>query len=1594
MTDGIDQILDRWREQAASADYSMARAAGDAFERLCSAFLENDPVQSGLYRHVQPWAEWAKPRGYNASDTGIDLVAELKRDPNKYAAIQCKFRKEGGTVAKAEIDSFLAKSSMTEFASRVLIETTGREWSANADEALRGLRPPVVRIGIHELRQSRIRWDRFIATGRPEISFKDRKQPREHQLTAIRNVCDGLAQPASRGKLLMACGTGKTLTSLRIAEELAGHGGRVLYLVPSLALMAQTLREWCNDAEIPLRAYSVCSDAQVGKRRRNENDLIDIDVLDLAFPATTSADELAKRASAAVPEAMIVLFATYQSCGVVKAAQELSLPDFDLVVADEAHRTAGAMLEGEQERNFVLVHKDEHVRAQRRLYMTATPKVYAASARNKAGDLAAALCSMDDEAIYGPVLHELGFGEAVERDLLCDFRVVVLTVPEAAAARLLAGGIEDSQIGLPDAAKLIGCWRALAKADTEEFPDNEREPLRRAIAFCSKIATSKEVAKQFQAVAELHRIEADLAAHPISASHIDGTFDAVSRTKELDWLAEGDQEGCRILCNCRCLTEGVDVPALDAALFMHPRRNQLEVVQAVGRVMRKAEGKRMGYVVLPVAVPDGNSPEEFLDKNAPFQVVWQTLNALRSHDERFDAMIQKMALGDPGDRISIVTLQDWNPQSKKEKTTTGTGNGEKQLEFAFAGLPEAIRAKLVEKCGDRVYWQDWAGDVAAIAQRHISRIRAMTKESDAAQELFGEFLAELRSNLNDSVSEFEAIELLAQHMVTGPVFDALFGDTGFTQRNPVGKGMQDLIDVLKPTGIDAETESLEAFYDSVRRRVEDAKTAQARQAILVELYDSFFRKAFPEISDKLGIVYTPVEIIDFILKSADATCRREFGVGLGAEGVQILDPFTGTGAFIVRLLQLGLIPSRDIGRKYGHELHANEIVLLAYYIASVNIESAFLETVGRNAPSPFKGICLADTFAASETSGSMSQVMPDNSKRIGNQKKLDMRVVVGNPPWRAWQGSSADYNPNTAYPRLRKRIEETYAARSRATLKNSLYDTYKMAIRWASDRVGDRGIVALVTNGSWIEGNADSGIRACIAEEFSTVDVVNLRGNQRTQGERSKQEGGKVFGSGSRAPVAVTILTKNPNATHSGCHIRYCEVDDGMTRGEKLRFLIRTGSTESISDWKEIQPDRHYDWINQRDPGFSELISLGSKEVKSGRGSSTTLFQLYSNGIKTGRDANIYNFGKDACLGNAARAVENYRAALSEWGILKSSGSQFAECADRLVRRNNNNLHWDDGLRNSLKRQHSMEFDDLRLQKVHYRPFITMHAYVEYGLIQRKSQQNRIFPHPSIFNRAICVSGVGSNKPFSVLATDVLPDLELVSKGQFFPRYRYPVTANQTEGNGFCLPASGPADNITDGALQAFRERHPSTKITKDDIFDYVYGILHARDYRERFRDNFSKELPSIPISANYQQLAGGGSELVRLHLGFRTCPVYPLSVEVSDGAAGLPDEDLFRIGTKKMRFADGHRSALRINDFITLHGIPPKAHQYVVNGRTPLEWIMDRYKVTTDKHSGVVNDPNGWFERPEDLIDAVGRAVHLSIETVNIVDSLPPALE
>ena len=1591
----LDSILDRWRQEDGDALFSKTRAMGSAFEQLCRAYLTHDPTRAQYLEEVQPFGEWAKARGIAQTDTGIDLVAKLRNEAG-YAAIQCKFRKTQGTIARAEIDSFLAASGRPEFRRRILIDTTGRRWSSVLKDTLRHQQIPVQRIGLHDLKKSPIDWSKYVASGDIVVQ----RVPRaawKHQQKAIDRATAHFAEHDTRGKLLMACGTGKTLVGLRIAENVAGAGGRVLVLVPSLALLSQTLDAWIDDAATDIRAFAVCSDSQTGRPRRSRDDTADMDALDLAYPANTSAERLAEHAGPAAPGQMTVVFATYQSTAVLETAQrDHDLPAFDLTIADEAHRTAGALIPGEDPSPFVRIHDNKSIRADRRLYMTATPKVYAASARTRAGKLAATLCSMDDEDRYGPVLHETRFGDAVDQGLLADYRVIVLTVPEALAANIrIRNFAEATDLKVDEQGRMIGCLRALAKTDDDQFPTDDRAPMRRAIAFCNFIASSKQLEERIADVAAGY---AEFTGHhdapPVSARHVDGTFNASERADALAFLEETPDNETRILTNARCLTEGVDVPALDGILFMHPRKSQIEVVQAVGRVMRQAPGKKLGYVILPVVVPSSTTPEQALDDDARWQSVWQMLNAIRSHDERFEGMLNRMALGESGDRISIITFSDWRPPATpgEDKRPAPDPDGydvaipPTQHQIVFEGLPEAIRTKIVEKCGNRRYWEDWAGDVAQIASAHIGRIRSIVRSGEAERDIFNDFLTELRDDLNPEVSQDDAIEMLAQHMVTKPVFDALFGEAAAARRNTVSQGMQTVLDVLEPAGLDRETEDLDDFYASVRRRVEGAETAEARQRIVVELYDKFFRKAFPRMTERLGIVYTPVEIVDFILHSVRHVLHEEFGASLGDPDVHILDPFTGTGTFITRLLQSGILSKDEIVRKYGGEgrvpeLHANEIVLLAYYIASVNIETAF-QGVTEADYRPFDGICLTDTFAMHDGDDLVAAIFPHNSSRRERQKNLDIRVIVGNPPWSAGQRSSADDNPNVSYPVIEARVADTYAARSTATLKNSLYDTYKMAIRWASDRIGDQGVIAFVTNGSWIDGNVDSGIRACLAEEFSSVHVVNLRGNARTSGERRRAEGDNAFDQGSRAPVAISVLVRNPQAEHDGCRIRYCDIGDYLSREQKLSMLTESGSIAGVEKWQTIVPDRHHDWIGQRDEAFETLYPVGSKAAKAGT-ADDAIFRLYSNGYKTSRDAYLYNFSREACAQNGRRVVDDYMGAIREW---TGPNRESAELDD-IIERHSSGVRWDRELRNNLRRRKATTYSDGNIWSIPYRPFIKQHCYVDYTLVNNKYQMDHIFPSPDSSNRAICVPGIGSTKPFSALMVDGMPDLHFVAFGQCFPRFCY-VRPVARDASLFDTDSSlERVDNISDVALSAFRERYSDDTISKDAIFDYVYGILHAPDFRERFANDLSKQLPRVPMAPDFHAFADAGQTLARLHLKYEACDEYRMEIELGPSQ---PQPEHFQFGTRAMRFADDAKTTLIVNDHVRLSGIPAETHRYVVNGRTPLEWFIDRYRITIDKRSGITNDPNGWFDASQDLITAIRRIVHVSVETVAIVARLP----
>ncbi|MEX7048481.1 DEAD/DEAH box helicase [Pseudomonas aeruginosa] len=1459
------------------------REKGTYFEELICAYLRNEATYRDLYDKVWTYADWAKEQGLSGKDAGIDLVARTQ-GTGEYHAIQCKLYAEDYKVQKKDIDSFFTASGKAPFSHRVIVTTTNN-WSEHAEDALQGQQPPVSKIDLQALEDSQVDWAKYQPN--QAVVLKARKQLRDHQQTALNAVVAGL-KDAERGKLIMACGTGKTFTSLKIAEQQAGKGKRVLFLVPSLSLLSQTLTEWTQESATLLHSFAVCSDSDVGKKRKAEDDAVQVFTHELRYPATTKADRLAsemlKRHDA---EHMSVVFSTYHSIDVISRAQaDHGLPAFDLVICDEAHRTTGATFGDDDESNFVRIHDGDYIRAAKRLYMTATPRIYGDSAKIKAESGEVTLCSMDDEALYGKELFVINFSEAVQRGLLTDYKVLVLTVEESTISRRLQDMLKDenNQLKVDDAAKIVGCWKALAKQGLHEQLIGDDEPMKRAVAFCQVISpnykgtkhkvSSINIASMFQAVVEAYQEseEIDEASRLIcEAEHVDGGMNASAKEAKLNWLKEEPLANtCRILSNVRCLSEGVDVPALDAVLFLTPRNSQVDVVQSVGRVMRNAPGKKRGYVVLPVVIPAGMEPHEALNDNQTYKVVWQVLQALRSHDDSFDAMVNKLDLiGSDPRKMEVIAITD--KAEKNAKKATGTTNGkagkgqygigsknhdvpgqmtqQAELTYEVGEIEKAIYAKIVEKCGNRHHWEDWANDIAKIARTHIDRIQGILENPANTQEqaAFNVFAAELRDDLNDSISDGEIVEMLAQHLVTKPVFDALFDEYSFASHNPMSKAMQGVLDALHEHHLAKEADTLEKFYASVRQRAAGIDNAQGKQKIIVELYDKFFRNAFPKMTERLGIVYTPVEVVDFILHSVNHLLQQEFGQTLGSKGVHIIDPFTGTGTFITRLIQSGLIKPEELPHKYKHEIHANELVLLAYYIAAINIEAAYHGEV-IDEYTPFEGICLTDTFQMYEKEDLIDEVLVDNSARRKRQKALDIRVIVGNPPYSVGQKSENDNNDNVDYPKLDADIRATYAARSSATLAKGLYDSYIRAIRWASNRIGDTGIIGFVTNAGFLDANTTDGLRKCLADEFSSLYVFHLRGNQRTSGETSRKEGGKIFGSGSRAPIAISLLVKNPAAQGHG-QIYFHDIGDYLSREEKLEKVAGYASVAGIEQWQRITPDEHGDWLKQRDNSFNRFIVLGEKKSDAPK-----LFENFSLGVVTNRDAWAYNASQSKLATNMTSMIGFYNGEVERFNAKYSGLDTKARQAqvDGFIDTDPTRISWTHNVKQDLVRNHIYAFESGNMVSSLYRPFTKQWLYYNRRFNERVYQMPRIFPDAGTENLVIGVSAAGEKVAFSALISRHVPSLHFVDieGSQCFPLYLYDEAAQASDSDLFAEPIDGGLrrrDAVTDAGLAHFQSAYPGESLSKEDLFYYVYGILHSPDYRERFADNLSKELPRIP---------------------------------------------------------------------------------------------------------------------------------------------------
>ena len=1611
---------------------------GDKYEAACVYYLKNDPFYALFFSRVGTIAqalEWDDCPVHDTQDNGIDLMAQTA-EAGEWWAIQCKCYDGEKDLPKGICDSFFAHAAFIDGVDSLMVMTTAKGPGKNLQKQIDA--SGSMYIDTAKMAASNIDWAPFIE-GVP-AGKRVTYDLRPHQERAVAAIEEKWAE-FDRCKAIMACGTGKTLMSLRLVEDWIGPAaGTILFCAPSISLVGQSMREWMGQSRVPMSSLVVCSDSKASRK----DDVIPMTLDSFEYPATTNPESLYRsfrRCRHSNPDGLVVIFSTYQSIGVIHDAQALGMPEFDIVVCDEAHRTTGNALPGVSKTEasaFMKIHFNENVAAKKRLYMTATPRIYGETAKRKGAEEDYTIASMDDESIYGPTAYQIKFGEAVEQKLLTDYKVVVLTVQEDAIGDRLPSlesdqGVNAMSLEPSDIGKIIGCWKGLVDhgegapddatglggmlvVDDVETMVTDCKPLHRAVGFCSTINASKTITEAFSQIVEKFA-EDEHEELPLKCElrHVDGNMPSDRRTRNITWLG-GDvaEDECRILTNARCLAEGIDVPNLDAVIFFNAKNSTVDVVQAVGRVMRRAEGKDFGYIILPIFVPAGMTPEEALDDSKVFANVWSILQALRSHDERIEAKVNALALQQEAEKNKVAgsaNQKGWDAgdlKLKQEEESQKAAEITQGVQMRLTFFPverweKAVKTTLVKKCGTRIYWDEWAEDVAKIAQRHIERIGRLVRENDKVSGSFKTFLHGLRDSLNPSITEQDAVEMIAQHIITVPVFDALFGDFEFAKSNPVSVAIERFLGALEEHKIEeaSDSEVLDDVYASVRRRAAAIQSDAARQQLIRDLYEKFFKVAFKATSDKMGVVYTPTEIIDYILRETDRVLKREFGQSLADDRVHILDPFAGTGSFMAHLIESDLIPDEKLKRKYTREIHSNEILLLAYYIMTVNIEYAYHARMAGDYQ-PFEGAVLTDTFQMTEESNTLDdEVFYDNTDRVRIQNALPIRVIVGNPPYSVGQKSENDDNQNESYPTLDRRIKDTYAAKSDAGLKKGLYDSYIRAFRWASDRIEDKGIVCFVSNGGWIDASSSNGFRRSLVEEFNSVYVFNLKGNQNTSDWR--REGGKVFDAGAKIGVAITMLVKNPDSKEHGV-VYYHDIGDSLSREDKLK-RIREFAVNGDIDWTKIEPDKYGDWLNQRDDSFYDFAPLAIKKEKPPFGA----FNIYSQGILTARDSWAISFSKKAVARNMKRLFDTYDANRGKDGKINTDPTTIS---------------WTHRLKSFAAKNAQLKYEDGETVLSAYRPFCKQWLFYSKELNERTYQQPKLFPMGTGMktdNLLIQFSGIGSAS-FSCLITDLIPNYDRLSKGQCLPLYWYEekqvgtmlfdendyfVSSGQTSlfGDEATRPEKTYTrhDAITDEAIKVFRDVYPHAfpkrykkdggiELNKTDIFYYVYGILHSPEYRKRFESNLKKELPRIPLAADFARFSEAGRKLARLHLDYEA--VDPWASIVEDGDSVNPGR------TVKMKFGPHKKdeehpkgqdmTVLKVAENMTLRGIPLGAYEYVVNGRSAIGWLMDRYQVRKDKASGIVNDPNDYSDDPRYIVDLVERVVTVSMETIAIVNELP----
>ena len=855
--------------------------------------------------------------------------------------------------------------------------------------------------------------------------------------------------------------------------------------------------------------------------------------------------------------------------------------------------------------------------------------------------------------------------------------------------------------------------------------------------------------------------------------------------------------------------------------------------------------------------------------------------------------------------------------------------------------------------------------VPELGKKLATLIETEHQNNPRFQKAFINFHEQCQTSINPNLSIAAVEEMLIQHLLTERIFRTVFNNSDFTRRNIIAREIENVIDALTSQAFDRNQflQSLDPFYVAIEQTAATITDFSQKQGFLNTVYEQFFQGFSVKVADTHGIVYTPQPIVDFMVKSVEHILQTEFGRSLADTGVNIIDPFVGTGNFIVRMMQA--LDPIALERKYTAdppELKCNEVMLLAYYIASLNIEHAFYTAVNRYAP--YEGLCLVDTFEVAEDR-QMRLFTAANTECVRKQKESEMFVVIGNPPYNAGQVNENDNNKNRKYETMDARVRETYSQDSKATNKNALSDPYVKAIRWASDRIGDEGVVALVTNNGFLEGVAFDGMRKHLARDFDAVYILDMSGNVRKNPKLSGTTH-NVFG----IQVGVSInffIKKAATPAPKTAEIFYARVDEFWRKEEKYGYLNSNEHYQNIA-WKQLTPDKYHTWLTEGlHSEFDTFIPMGTKAAKAAkRAASDVIFKTYSNGVKTNRDAWAFNFNPEVLTENIEQMFETYNAEVDRWKRQENKEVNL----DNFVVYDDTKISWSASLKQNLQRGKLADFSQRNIRTSLYRPFTQSNLYFDRTITER------VYVFPSIFptaaseeeNRAICVNGIGSNKPFGALMVGMIPCLGILDANQCFPFYIYDEAGTNLR------------ENITDWALAEFQKHYKDDTITKWNIFHYTYGILHHPVYREKYEMNLKRDLPHIPFAEDFWRFVAAGERLADIHVNYESQPEYDTLERIQTPPLNWRVE--------KMKFSKD-KTSLIYNDFLTLAGIPIKAFEYQLGTRSALEWVIDQYRVKTDKRSGILNDPNRAND-PQYIVKLIGKVITVSLETVEIVNTLP----